>query len=95
MLGLVMKERAARLDIRTTEAAKARIEDAANCLGVTTSSFILECAVEKATRVLQKSQSIHLNQEEAQRFLDFLENPPEPNIHLKKLFKKFDNKNKK
>jgi len=80
--------RAARLDIRTTEEAKAAIDDAAKFLGTTTSAFILETAMEKAIQILQQAQSIQLNIEEQQRFLSALENPPEPNKNLKQLFEK-------
>ncbi len=80
--------KAARLDVRTTDAAKATIESAANYMGITTSSFILECAVEKATQILQQAQTINLNDNESRKFTEILDNPPEPNLKLKKLFKK-------
>lgn len=81
-------KRAARLDIRTTEEAKSAIEDAAEFLGTTTSAFVLETVMEKAILILQQAQMIQLNIEEQRRFLSALENPPEPNKNLKRLFKK-------
>ncbi len=80
--------RTARLDIRTTEEAKAAIENAAEYLGTTTSAFVLETVMEKATHILQLAQTIQLNAEEQRRFLSLLENPPEPNEKLKALFEK-------
>jgi len=80
--------RGARLDIRTTEEAKAAIESAAQYLGTTTSAFVLKSAMEKATSILQQVQTIRLTEKEQSRFLAALENPPEPNENLKRLFKK-------
>jgi len=85
---MIMSARASRLDVRTTTKAKEMIEHAAHFLGVTTSAFILDCAMERAARVLEQAQTIHLNRVESKRFLDLLENPPEPNKNLKRLFAK-------
>ena len=83
----MMPIRATRLDIRTTSQTKEIIESAANCLGVTTSAFVVECVMDRATKVLKQAQSIRLNESESRRFLDLLENPPAPNENLKRLFK--------
>ncbi|MCP4475546.1 MAG: DUF1778 domain-containing protein [Gammaproteobacteria bacterium] len=90
-----MSVRASRLDIRTTKQTKGAIESAANFLGVTTSAFVVECAMERAAKVLEQAQSIHLNASESRHFLDLLENPPEPNENLKQLFKLHGNKKQK
>ncbi|MDF1654452.1 MAG: DUF1778 domain-containing protein [Coxiellaceae bacterium] len=81
-----MSERSARLDIRTTEAAKKMIEDAASYLGTTTSAFVLETAMEKASIILQRSKTIELSAEEGKKFAQLLANPPKPNKKLKQLF---------
>ena len=86
--------KAARLDIRTTEEAKATIDDAAKFLGTTTSAFVLKTVMEKAILILQQAQSIQLNTKEQRRFLELLENPPEPNENLKRLFKKHQKRKK-
>ena len=81
-----MCARAARLDIRITNDAKSLIENAANAMGITTSAFVLEAAVEKAARILEKIEVIRLNEAESKRFWDLIENPPKPNDALKRLF---------
>lgn len=90
-----MCARAARLDIRITDDAKSLIENAANAMGVTTSAFVLEAAVEKAARILEQIEVIHLNEAESKRFWDLIENPPEPNEALKNLFNKHKDAEKK
>lgn len=81
--------RDSRLDIRTTDEAKATLEQAARFLGTTISAFILESAMEKAMNVLQQAHTIVLTQEGHQRFMDALDNPPAPNKKLKTLFDKY------
>lgn len=83
-----MSARMSRLDIRTTEQAKKTIEDAANIIGVTMSSFVLESAIERASEVIKSSRQIQLNRKESERFFDLIENPPEPGENLKRLFAK-------
>lgn len=88
-----MSARASRLDIRTTQQAKETIENAASALGITASAFILECAMQRATQILQQAQTIQLNASESRHFMDLLENPPEPNEKLKRLFQIHGNSN--
>lgn len=91
-MGDTMRNRAARLDIRTTKDAKDTIGSAAELLGTTISAFMLEAAMEKALKVLQQAQTINLNNKESKRFIAALENPPEPSEALKQLFKKHKDK---
>jgi uncharacterized protein (DUF1778 family) len=86
-----MSERISRLDIRTTNQAKQAIEHAANIVGVTMSSFVLESAIERATQVIESNQRIRLNQEESEHFLALMDNPPEENESLRQLFEKHKN----
>lgn len=94
-----MSVRTARLDIRTTRAAKVMVEKAADFLGITVSAFILGCVVERASRILKQKKAqhttfsdnhdvIYLNQHESKRFLDLVDHPPQPSPALKALFKK-------
>lgn len=78
-----------RLDIRTTKEAKYLLEQAANALGTSLSAFLLEAALAKASKIIEKSQYIYLSLQEAERFVTALENPPEPSKKLKQLVKKY------
>ena len=83
-----MTAKNARVDIKTTKAAKATLEQAAYALGTTLSAFILDCAMPKAREVVAQSEVIHLTRKEAERFVTALEHTPEANDKLKQLFKK-------
>lgn len=87
-----MQGKDARLDIKTTRAAKLTLEQAAYALGTTLSAFILDCAMPKAREVLAQSEFIQLNRNEAERFIAALEYAPMANAKLKQLFKKHNTK---
>lgn len=78
----------ARVDIKTTKAAKTMLEQAANALGTTLSAFMLDCAMSKAREVVAQTDIIRLTQKEGERFIAALQNPPQANDNLKRLFKK-------
>ena len=75
-----------------TDEDKAAIDAAAKSLGVSTSAFVLEAAMEKSLRIRQPAESIQLSIEEQHRFLLALDNSPEPAKKLKQLFKKYSEK---
>jgi uncharacterized protein (DUF1778 family) len=83
-----MTAKDARVDIKTTRAAKATLEQAAYALGTTLSAFMLDCSMPKAREVIAQTEMIHLNRKEAERFVAALEAVSAPNEKLKKLFKK-------
>ncbi len=89
-----MSTKDARVDIKTTKAAKTTLEQAAYAMGTTLSAFILDCAMSKAREVIAQSDSIRLNRKEAERFITALESAPRPNEKLKNLFK-IHSRNKK
>jgi len=79
----------ARVDIKTTKAAKATLEQAAFALGTTLSAFMLDCAMSKARKILATTDLIRLTRKESERFITTLQNPPpKANEKLKQLFKK-------
>ena len=83
-----MTAKDARLDIKTTKAAKVTLEQAAYALGTTLSAFILECAMPRAREILAQSNQIRLNHKESERFIAALKIAPKANEKLKQLFKK-------
>jgi uncharacterized protein (DUF1778 family) len=85
---LTMKAKDARVDIKTTKAAKATLEQAAYALGTTLSAFILDCAMPKAKEILATADLIRLTRKENERFITALQNAPKANEKLKQLFKK-------
>lgn len=83
-----MTAKDARVDIKTTKAAKATLEQAAYAFGTTLSAFMLDCAMSKAREILAQSELIRLTHKENVRFITALQNPPKANEKLKQLFRK-------
>jgi len=81
-----MTAKDARVDIKTTKAAKATLEQAAYALGTTLSAFMLDCAMTKAREILATTNLIHLTRKESERFIAALQNPPNANKKLTQLF---------
>lgn len=78
----------ARVDIKTTRAAKVILEQAANAMGTTLSAFLIDSAMTRARKIITQSQMITLTHREAERFVAALENPPKANTRLQQLLKK-------
>ena len=80
----------ARFDARLTQQQKQLFEQAAAAAGFKTlTDFVLQAAQEKAVAVLIQQQHLVLTAEAQKRFIDALENPPEPNEYLKAAWKDY------
>ncbi len=74
--------RSERINLRLSETAKRRIEQAASVEGRTVSSFIVSSALENAEKTVRRHETIALAREDAVRFFEALTNPPPPNDRL-------------
>jgi len=71
-----------RVTTRVPTSTRSIIERAAAIYGSTINQFIIQAAVERANKVLQKMEMIKLSARDAKTFLDALANPPQPNKKL-------------
>jgi uncharacterized protein (DUF1778 family) len=78
MLSAIPRTESARINLRTSPEAKALIERAANIMGSTVSSFMLQNAYEAALRLVAQQDVVTLSDRDRDAFLNALENPPEP-----------------
>lgn len=81
-----------RITARVTEQVKDRLSSAADIMGATLNQFLVQAALEKAEKVIEKDKAIYLSNKDAQVFFDALDNPPEPNERLKNAFKNYKEK---
>ena len=65
-----------RITAKITPEVLERLRTAADLLGVSTTQFVLQAALEKAERLVEGESSIALTQEGSLWLLDRLENPP-------------------
>ena len=75
----------ARINLRVSPEAKALIERAADIMGSTVSSFMLQNAYEAARRVVADKDTLMLSQEAFQAFVADCEKPAAPTKALRKL----------
>lgn len=73
-----------RLNIRCDSHARQLLDKAAGYEHVSISEFVLSNALASAERVVQKHESITLNQKDFDAFLSALDEQPEPNAALKR-----------
>ncbi len=72
----------ARLNTRLPPSAHARIESAAELSGATINQFVIQAALEKAERILDRERETVLSERDAKRFLELLDQPPALNARL-------------
>ncbi|MBX3033401.1 MAG: DUF1778 domain-containing protein [Bdellovibrionaceae bacterium] len=81
--------------IRTAPQDKDLIEKAADHLGLTVSSFMLQNSIRAARKELSEVERTSLTERDAQVFFSALTNPPAPNEALKKAFKDYAKQSRK
>ena len=82
-MALANTTRSKRINLRLSEAAKRRIEQAASVEGKTVSAFIVSSALENAEKTVRRHDTIALDRKDAIRFFDALAKPPAPNDKLR------------
>lgn len=71
-----------RISIRTPPELKRMLIAAAAVSNISMTDFLLNAARKAAEAVLAESRQITLSQQEWDRFMDLLDNPPPPNVAL-------------
>ncbi|AVH49735.1 type II toxin-antitoxin system TacA family antitoxin [Acinetobacter baumannii] len=79
-----------RINIRSTVDAKNVIEQAANLLGLSVSSFMLQSSFERAKELLKSNYELKVNNADRDMLMNILENPRPANDEMKKLMSLLD-----
>jgi len=80
-----------RITARVSGAVAETLNEAAELSGTTLNSFVIQAALEKAQRIIDREKMIHLSRNDVAMLLDLLENPAPPNAALTKAFERFKN----
>lgn len=80
--------KSARIEFKTTVDFKDTIRQAAECVGLDVSSFIIETVLKKANKVLENQRSRYLSDQGWEKINKLLSNPPAPTIALKDLIER-------
>ena len=76
-----------RIDIRLSDSDKQIIEKAASCSRQSISSYIISVVVKQAQLDLIENETLYLTNKDMDFIINLLDNPSEPNEHLKELLK--------
>ena len=79
-----------RINIRSTTDAKNVIEQAANLLGLSVSSFMIQSSFERAKDLLKSNNELKVNNADRDMLMNLLENPRPANDEMKKLMSLLD-----
>lgn len=78
-----------RIDVRLRPDQKLCIEKAAEIRGVSVTTFIIQNAVENASRTIREHETWTLERPDAELFIKTLLNPPAPGARLKRAAKRY------
>ena len=79
-----------RLEARISPAAKELCQRAAIIQGRTLTDFVLNSAVETATRIIRENEFVELTLRDRIAFVEALLNPPAPNVRLQNAIGRHD-----
>ena len=68
-----------RLTIRITDHVQDKLQMAADLVGTTMNQYIVQAALEKAEKIIERESTIDMTRRESLRLLELLENPPPRN----------------
>ncbi len=79
-----------RINVRSTVDAKNIIEQAANLLGLSVSSFMIQSSFERAKELLKSNHELKVNNADRDMLMNLLENPRPANDEMKNLMSLLD-----
>jgi len=80
-----------RISARVPKEVRERIEEAADLCGATLNQFLVQAAIEKADRVLERERVTRLSARDAEWLLSVLDQPPRPpNVKLQRALENYD-----
>ena len=79
-----------RINVRSTVYAKNVIEQAANLLGLSVSSFMIQSSFERAKELLKSNHELKVNNADRDMLMNLLENPRPANDEMKNLMSLLD-----
>lgn len=79
-----------RITARLPKVLAQKLQEAADLSGATLNQFLVQAAVEKAEKIIDRERTIHFSAEDAAMFIDMLDHPRPPNAALTKAFERLE-----
>lgn len=78
-----------RITARVSSSVAETLNTAAALMGTTLNSFVVQAALEKAQKIVDRESLIQVSRNDAAMLLDLLDAPPKPNAARMKAYKRF------
>lgn len=78
-----------RITARVSGAVAETLNSAAELMGTTLNSFVVQAALEKAQKIVDREKTIFISNDDAAMLLGLLDAPPKPNAALTRAFGRF------
>lgn len=85
-------EERGRVTARVPSPIAEKLQEAADFTGATVNQFLVQAALEKAERVIERERTIRYSREDAAMLINLLDAPAQPNAALSQAFERFRNK---
>lgn len=85
-------EERGRITARVSQSVQEKLQAAADLQGATLNQFVVQSALEKAERIIDRETTISLTRRDAAMLITMLENPSKPNAALLKTLERYKNK---
>lgn len=79
-----------RITARMPKLLVEKLQQAADLSGATLNQFLVQAAVEKADKIIDRERVIRLTVEDAATLIDLLDNPRPPNAALQRAFERLN-----
>lgn len=83
------KEKSGRITNRIPQTVALKLQEAAELTGASLNQFMVQAALEKAERIIDREKTIFFSQKDAAMLINLLDHPPEPNAALLRAFERF------
>lgn len=83
------RENSDRITNRVPQTIALKLQEAAELTGATLNQFMVQAALEKAEKIIEKEKTIHFSKNDAAMIINLLDNPSKPNAALLKAFERF------
>ena len=82
-----------RITARVSVDTQELLSKAAALMGVSSiNSFVLSAAIEKATKIMEREETLNLSKKDAKLFVEALDKPAAANANLTEAFKAYEKK---
>lgn len=85
-------EERGRITARVSNPIAEKLQEAADLTGATLNQFLVQAALEKAERVIEREYTIQFTREDAVMLINLLDSQPSPNAALSKAFEQYRNR---